>query len=298
MACEEVRQLLEQGLLDQARTQLERQIHGGELPKQELGEAYSLAALVHLRRGDYYAAARCGESGLRLAEETGNTALAVMAHFRLGTALTYLGDTPEAMEHLRHFLVQASASWEECRPLVPRARFNLGINLMRRREYATALQEYRQASDEFEAAGAPDLAARSWREAAWCLMLLDRADEALPWLERMEQYTRACPEDSHVRNVLVVDRALYHRQKRNIAASMALCEDIFQPGRTGVTPEHLAEAAWVAGLNALDLGHLDQAGLFAAAALDHALRAKWPFMINQATALRRRIDETRHTIGV
>lgn len=285
------RELLELGMFQEARAELERLIHADECTQAERAEAYRLASKLYYKLKDLYAAKSCGEKALSLAESARLDHLVAEAHYALGIALTELGDTPEALDHLQAFLERRHLTPEGAR-LEPRAVFAVAQNLFRRRQYADAIATYQQAADLFARQGPQNLVAWCWRNIVDGLLLLDRPGEALPYLQRLESYAAANPDDLYIRYGLIVDKAHYHRITGELAISMGYCAELLgNPGRPGLTDYHRTECAWIAGLNALDLGDLDQARIFAGQALTCAIKAQWPFAINRANALRRRIAE-------
>lgn len=286
----QIRQLVDQGDLLQAEVQLDRLLRSGPLTPAERAGAHLLACMLRQRQRRWLSAVHSGEAALEAAATAGLAHLTAAAHLELAAALTGLGDTPRALDHLEASLDQACLA-EGGQALAARAHALLGANRTHRREYAAAIAHYKQAAALYAACGDAAGQARSWREVAWCLLVLDRAPEALPYLDQVEAYLAAHPADHDLANALVADRALCCRHLGQIAASMALCQELFVPGRPGVAPRHRAQGAWVAGLNALDLGRLDEARMFATVALEQAMRAEWPFLTNQAGALRRRVAE-------
>ncbi len=291
MACAQVRDLISQGLFCQARAELERLIHSEECTHVELAEAYRLASSVYYKLNDLYAAKSCGEKALSLAESAGLKHLVAEAHFSLGITLTELGDTPQAMEHLNVFM-EEKANTSKGNQLEPKAIFATGQNLFRRRQYSDAIASYRQAANLFDERGPQNLTAWCWRNIVDCQLMLDRAHAALPYLHQLESYVSNHPDDQYIRNALIVDKAHYYRMIGQTGVSMSHCRELFEPGRPGVDDTHRSECAWIAGLNATDLGHFDEAQMFATQALNCGIKAQWPLAINRANALQQRIATT------
>lgn len=294
MSFSQLRRLAEQGHLVQARAGLEHRIHSGSLSEAEAVEAYTLLAGLLFHQHDLFAAAHTAERALRLAQQHGGAAQIIEARFQLGVALTELGDSPAAIPHLEFVLANAH-QLEKGLQLTARAFFAIGNNRVRRREYAEAARIFAQAAEQAQALGDSALAARATRSTAWCYLHLDRPAEAITQLNWLQDYIEQHPDDLHIRHALLVDWALYHRICGDIALSSRYCQQLFASDAAGISDEHRTEAAWVAGANALDLGRPGDARLFARLALDYAVRAQWPFAINQATNLLNRIRLAEQT---
>ncbi len=290
MRYNKAREFIRRGRYDAARVELERLLQGEDCSLSERAEAHRLVASVCYKLKDLYAAKSHAEEALRLAKATRSKHLAAEAHFVLGIALTELGDPPEAMLHLQTFLERQadSASGER---LEPKALFAIAQNLYRSQQYADAVSQYQQAATLFEKRGPQNLQAWCWRNIFDCCLFLHRPHAALPYLNQLSDYTLTNPGDLYIRNALLVDKAHYCRVTGNLPVSMDFCRQLFEPGRPGVTDTHRTEAAWIAGLNALDLGDPQHAKMFADLALESAIKAKWPLAINRATKLRVAITE-------
>lgn len=254
---------------------------------QEQGVALRMACRACLSLQDYYAAAKLGERAIERAKESGDTDTLGRAHFYVGCAYTYIGDTYAAEENLQTFLSLYSMMtgvqrWEGT------AHYNLSIVHRQRKQWNTAIQTLEQATALFELHGQKRERAQAALDTAWCYLMQGASHLAAPYLTQVEEYVEAHPDDSLSAD-LICEKALYFRLEGDIAKSSNLCQEIFMPGRQGVTSHHLGEAAWIMGENALDLGRIEEANLFVNMALDHAARDNWPSLMNLAGDLRRRI---------
>lgn len=257
------------------------------LSVQQQGAALRMACRASLSLGEFYAAAKLGERALERAREAGDTETLGRAHFDLGCAQTNIGDTTSAEENLTAFLsllpqMSGVERWEGM------AHYNLSILHRQRKQWHTAIQTLERASALFERNGQQAERAQCALDQAWCYLMLGAPSLAAPALAQVEEYLGQQADDSLSAD-LICAKALYYRQEGDIAASSRLCQEVFAPGRQGVTSHHLGEAAWIMGENALDLGRIEEANLFVNMALDHAARDNWPSLMNLACDLRRRV---------
>lgn len=228
----------------------------------------------------------------RWADGSGDVELVAIAAYHQGTVWLHLGDNHMAMEHLGEFL-----SAGDC-PGLDRfkgpAWFNLGIARIGYRDYKGAVTAFSAASDVFEAAGNRRGQVQCWLEAAWAELLAGRPDpagycigQAVPLLGELD--------DPQLQAVYLCHKALYHQRVGELNTAMALCHEVLTPGRAGVDAHQAAEAAWIAGECALQLGMLGEAGSMAEIAVSRALDAVWPALMTQASDLRRRVRAARDT---
>jgi len=286
---ERLRQHLARGEYVQARREAERLIHTGDLSGSELLEAYRGAAKAHFYVQDVFAAVKLGERVLELATSTENWEYIGKARFDLGTFYLTLGDTHLARQHLTQFLAELDR-YPEAADLEARAHHNLGFIFRQRREYDQALASHQKAVALFHRDQNPRLKMEALRGVIWCHLYAGDPTGAWPYIEQVAAYLR----DNHDEGLsasLLTDLACYHRLMGDIKRSMDFCEEALVPGRPGVDDHVLATACVIAGENALDVGRTHEAGMFANLALDYALKAKHPFLMNRASALRRRLYE-------
>lgn len=284
---EKLEELLKADAHLQLRRESDRLLLGGELTVQEQGAVLRLACRACLYLADYYAAAKLGERAVERAREAEDTATLGMAHFDLGVAYTHIGDTYGAERHMEAFLsifprLNGYGAWEG------KAHYNLSLVRRQRKQWHTAIETLEKAARIFEGAGQKMERARCALDMAWCYLMMGATALAAPHLAQVEEYLQNNPDDTLSAD-LICEKALYYRLEGDITTSSQLCQQIFMPGRLGVTSHHIGEAAWVMGENALDLARLDEAHLFVNMALDHAARDNWPTLMNFACDLRRRI---------
>lgn len=284
---EKLTELLKAGAYLQVRREADRLRLEGNLSVRDQGFVMRMACRACLYLADYYAAAKLGEQAVERAREANDTNTLGMAHFDLGVAYTHIGETYGAEQHLESFLslyprMTEAGAWEG------KAYFNLSIVHRQRKQWHTAIEMLEKAASVFELTGQEMERARCALDTAWCYLMLGASSMAAPHLAHVEEHLQANPDHTLAAD-LICEKALYYRLEGNIATSSNLCQEIFMPGRQGVTSHHLGEAAWVMGENALDLGRMEEANLFVNMALDHAARDNWPSLMNLACDLRRRI---------
>jgi tetratricopeptide (TPR) repeat protein len=280
-----VERLLDQGRFVQAERETERLLGSGDLELEQVAEAYVQLSLAKFCLQDFFAGAKLAERALASPHATRDTI--GMAHFLAGANYVEIGDTHLAIEHSQKFLEYIGVS-ERCKQREPVAHFNIAMALRQRREYAVAIGHYELAASIYTETGRLPRAMRCYREISWCYMVQDEPAAALPFLQRMEAWVSETGEPVF-RNKLIVDKALYCLKCGDHAEAVALCQEIFVPGRDHLTEELLAEASWITGECAIATRRLEEAAIFADLAIDHALKAKWPFMMNRGNDLRRKV---------
>jgi class 3 adenylate cyclase/tetratricopeptide (TPR) repeat protein len=99
---------------------------------QQVGETPELVPVLYglwrfyLGRAQFHTARECGETLLRLAQRAEDPALAVIAHYALGTTRFYLGALPAARLHLEEAIARYTP--DQRRALVFRSGYDLGIS--------------------------------------------------------------------------------------------------------------------------------------------------------------------------
>ncbi|MFZ5823529.1 MAG: tetratricopeptide repeat protein [Bacillota bacterium] len=280
-------QLLGAGAYLQVRREADRLLLEGNLSVREEGSVYRMACRACLSLSEYYAAAKLGERAVERAKEAGDELTLGKAHFDLGSAYLYIGDAYGAEQNLESFLALLPSltgleRWEGM------AHYNMSHVHRQRKQWAKAVVALQQAAELFERRDQKFERAQVALDLAWCHLMLGETALAAPHLTRLEEHLRTHHDDALSAD-LICEKALYYRLEGDISTSTRLCQEIFMPGRQGVTPKHLGEATWVMGENALDLGRIEEASLFANMALDHAARDNYPTLMNLACDLRRRI---------
>jgi tetratricopeptide (TPR) repeat protein len=284
----ELKRLLDRGEYVRAKREADWLIHGGNLAEPELARAYRGAALAHYALREVYAAVKLAERALEIANAARHGEQAGRALYDLGEYYLVIGDYQLAIERLHSSLValQGSPALGE---LEGKARHNLGLAYRARREWAKAVESHREAARLHDAAGDERAALEAIRGVAWCYLQQEAPGAALPYLEEVRTRLEQMPADEQLRASLLTDLALYHRQVGNSTLSVEYCHEVLAPGRPGVDEHLRATACVIAGENALDEARLSEAEFFANMALDEALKAQHPFLMNRANELRRRL---------
>lgn len=288
MPLEKLRQHLARGEYVQARREAERLIHYGELTGVTLVGAYRGASLAHYYVQDIFAAIKLGERALELAHGIGDRELVSRVRFDLGEFYLTLGDTHLAREHIQEFL--SHLEYPKAQELEAKAHHKLALIYRHRKEYDNAIAEHELAVNLFRQGGNLRHMIEAIRGIAWCHLTVGEPESAWPYIQQVSDYLLT-HTDEELSASHLTDLAFYHRQMGNLRLSIDFCEEALMPGRPGVDDRILASACVIAGENALDLGQHDEARLLVNLALDYALRAKGPFLMNKASALRRRLHE-------
>lgn len=288
MPLRKLEQFLTDGLYLQAKREADRLLLMDDLDLAQRCQVELGACKAAVYLTEVYAAAKHGERALALAEQLRNQKLIATAHYKLGIAYVHVGDSFMAEEHLKTFLGMAGSAGDAEQLRIAKANYNMSRVLRQRRDYKGAISSLAAAEPLFTAKGEHRLAAICHLDIAWCLLMAGEPDPASPHLTALESYLKS-HDDPVLAADLLCGRALYFRLKGDLLASANLCEEVFQPGRLGVTDHQLSEAAWIMGENMLQLGRPQEAQIFANMALEHAVKTKWPLGMNLACNLRKRL---------
>lgn len=290
MPLERMEQLLATGQHLQAKREAMRLLLTGELSIPNRSKAERIACVASLYLREYYAAAKHAERALSLAERAANPELLALAHYDLGISYVHVGDAFMAEEHLCTFLSFAGAIAAGAERYIATAHLHRAQAFRQRRKYQEALQSLHIAEPLFRQIDRHDLAIQCHLDLAWCHLLRQDPSAADPHLYAVQAYIER-QANAQLAADLLCKRALWHRLQGDLAAASALCQDLFTPGRPGVTDHQLAEAAWIMGENLLDAGRLHEAQIFADMALEHAVRDASPSGMTHACDLRRRLAQ-------
>jgi tetratricopeptide (TPR) repeat protein len=288
----ELKRLLDRGEYVRAKREAEWLIHGGDLSGPDLARAHRGGALAHYRLKELFAATKLAERALEIASDAGHTDETGRALYDLGEYYLVIGDYHMALERLAQFLAVMAGAPSLC-SLEAKARHNLGLIYRARRDWPAAIEEHRLAARLHAEVGNERASLESIRGIAWCYLQRHQPAAALPYIEEVQQRLAGLPEEHQLTASLLTDLALYHYQVGNATLSVEYCHEVLVPGRPGVD-EHLRSTAYViAGENAMDQGRRAEADLFASLAMDEALKAQHPFLMNRANDLRRRLMQAQ-----
>ena len=292
MSLVRLRQLFDSGAYLQARREAERLLPG-DLTAVERGEVLYMAGRAALLLGDLYAAVRLAEQAAEAAAEAGDAATESSARLSLGEACLRIGEARRAADHLAAYLARrpdAMATHDGD------AHWFLALAHQQMRDYKAAIGHFEEAAACFTARNRSQDRARATLGLARCYLGVGAPALAEPHLTWVNEYLRANPSEALAAELLCA-RALQAHLEGDLAASARLCQELFVPGRPGVGPAHIGEAAWIMGENALEVGRLEEAHLFAEWAMDHAMQANSPGLINRILDLQRRVRARRQDNG-
>lgn len=240
---------------------------------------------------EIYSAAKMAEKAIECAElgsdweDIGNA--------RLHSALIYilLGDTAQSLRFF-HLFFQHLDRYPSLQSKTAVAYYNKALTHQQRREFNEALESYKLAVEDFEKLGNRSGVLASLQNSAWVMLLQGRARDAETVLHQAEMLSSQLEMPEYQTSQLIIE-ALYARQIGDPERAKTLCEEVFQPGRQGASDRHLAAASWIMADLTLEASRLHEAGIFADLAVNHALQAKEPHLMNLASEIRRRIHLRR-----
>jgi tetratricopeptide (TPR) repeat protein len=287
MAVDRLHSLVATGQFLAAYREVERLAIDPELDPPLKAKVFTLGVRAAAGLGEIYAAVKLAEKAVEAAElgcdwdDIGNA--------RLYSALIYaeVGDTAQALRFFEYFL-QHLDRYPALQKQTAHAYFALALTRQQRREYPEAVETYRLAMEEFQANGDQRSVLTCLQNMAWVLLLQGRHQEAFGVVQQGARLSASLAQADLQVAQLVVE-AFYHRATGNPNQAMALCEEVFQTGRQGVTPAILAQAAWVLADIMLEAERLHEASIFADWAVSKALEAKDPHLMNRASEVKQRV---------
>jgi tetratricopeptide (TPR) repeat protein len=238
-------------------------------------------------RADYFRARHFIEKALATWSPADPLKLLGQIRFHLGMVTRKIGDTHVALEQFQLFLAEFSTKYPELSMGEGKAHYYLALTLRERRDLDGAVVAYNQAVECFRRDELPSLLCAALQNFAWLLCHMNRPLQVRACLE--EAATLVKSTEDHVHQEL--GEAFLALIDRRHAQATALCEGIFRRAERGepLTPEEKSQAAWVAGMVALDQGNLEGSAALADIALALATEAKDSRLMNDASSLRRSI---------
>lgn len=289
MPLEKLRQHLGRGEYVQARREAERLIYLGELSGANLVQAYRGGALANYYLQEIFGAVKLGEKALELASQLEAWDLIGKLRYELGEFYLTLGDAHMALQHLQQCAADIDR-YGDVPGLKAKLHHNLAHVYRHRRDFPRALASLHMAVDLYRQDGHRHLEMEALRAIIWCHLEARNPTAAWPYIQRVAAYL-SDQSDPALSAGHLTDLAYYHRLTGDVRTSMNYCEEALVPGRPGVDDRILATACVITGENALDVGRYQEARMFANLAGDHALKAKHPYLMNMASALRKRIHQ-------
>lgn len=270
--------------------ELARALHAEKplLTAGEWCEVHEAAGLAAWALREHFEAVRWAERAYDVARESDEPCrLAVAAYYR-GTYWTIIGDTVQARQYLLEFLARDDPQRPEFDRFRGPAWFNLGSVYLKRLAYDDAAEVLTRACEAFGTVGNSRCEIEAVLQLAWVWTMAGNLPVARDLL-KTAAVELAKNSDPDLEASRICHEALLLQRMGQYHDAVQLCEEIFAPGREGITDHHLSEAAWISGECALALGLLQAATIMANLALDHALKANWPTLMNRASDLRRRV---------
>lgn len=287
MPVDRLHSLVATGQFLTAYREAERMVMDPDLDPSLRAKVFIAGARAAFGLREIYTAAKMAEKAVETAElgsdweDIGNA--------RLVSAIVYmeLGDTSQAMRFFRLFFKYLDR-YPGMQSKTAYAYYNMALTYQQRREYAEAMNSYKLAVEDFLKLGNKAGVLASLQNSAWVMLLQGRTTDAEPIIAQAEALCSQLEITEYQVTQLVVE-ALYARQTNHPDQAKALCEEVFQPGRQGALDRHRAEAAWIMADLTLEARRLPEATMFADLAVNYALQAKDPHLMNLASEVRHRV---------
>lgn len=287
MAVDRLHSLVATGQFLAAYREVERLTIDPELDPAFRAKVYILGVRAAAGLRDIYTGVKMAEKAVEAAELGDNWE--DIGNARLHSALIYreVGDTAQALRFFQLFFTHLDR-YPQLQSKTAHAYYNQALTHQQRREYPEALEAYRLAAEDFARLSNRAGLLASLQNSAWVMLLQGRPQEAEPFTSQAEALSAELEIPEYQVTQLVLS-ALLERQYGRPDRTMALCEEIFQTGRTGATDRHRAEAAWIMADLTLEALRVYEAGIFADLAVTHALEAKDPHLMNLASEVKQRV---------
>jgi tetratricopeptide (TPR) repeat protein len=242
---------------------------------------------IALERQNHFLARQLAEAALAAYTEGDPATLLGHIRFHLGRIARYLGDTYVAMEQFQGFLEELSALYPELSMGESKACYYLALTLRQRRDLDGSVACYERAIHCARRDGLGPVLAKSLQNLAWIHCLQHRPQEAHRCL--VESSELLTSRELRVHQILGEAHLALIEGDSLTAAER--CETVFRQSGPGerATAEEQSQAAWVAGMVALQQGNLDSASALAEIALSYGTEARESRLINDAGSLRRQI---------
>ncbi len=287
MAVDLLHTLVATGQFLTAYREAERLAMNPELDPSLKAKVFILGSRAAFGLRELYAAAKMAEKAVEAAELDGDWEDVGSA--RLHSAIIYseLGDAAQALRFF-HLFFQHLDRYPSLKEKAPWAYYNLGLTHQRRREYMEALHAYQQAAEGFQDLNQQVMILASLQNRIWVLLLQGKPEQAAPILAEARALSAQLEHAEYQVTQLIIE-ALHASLTGSPEQAVALCEEVFQPNRRGANDRHRAEAAWIMARVTLEANRLREATLFTNLAVNYALQAKDPHLMNLASDVRRRL---------
>lgn len=238
-------------------------------------------------RADYFKARHLVEKALAAWSPSDSQKLLGQIRFHLGIVTRKIGDTHVALEQFQLFLAELPSKYPELSMGEGQAHYFLALTLRERRDLNGSVIEYDKAIECFRRDELPSHLCATLQNFAWVLCHMQRPVEARACLEESAGLLHT--KEDHVHQEL--GEAFLALVEGRLDQAAVLCGGIFRRSERGepLPSEEKSQAAWVAGMVALEQGHLESSGALANMALSWATEAKDSRLMNDASSLRRSI---------
>lgn len=238
--------------------------------------AHRLGSKIALCLNQHYnAMLHCQQAAL-LAREAGDDRTLVEILIPTGVAHLWLGNVSDAVDAFRSFIDQMDRVGLQ--ELAGKAWFNLGISFRLQHQWNLAIEAFKVAEGRFAALNAAGKQSLCQCEIAWCEARGGSPQAGQPWLEKAAGYLERVHDD-YLEGQYLCARALQLALLGHRAESTQCCRNLLT---SGGAPEVLGPACWVAGLNALAGGRLEEAGCWAELALEYAKHCPFGDIVEMA----------------
>jgi tetratricopeptide (TPR) repeat protein len=207
--------------------------------------------------------------------------------FHLGMITRELGDTYVALEQFQLFLQELPILYPELSMGEGKAYYYLALTQRQRRDLDGSVESYQRAIACCRRDGLPSLLCMCLQNLAWIHCINGSAPAARACLE--EAASLLASRELRVHHTL--GEAYLALVEGDLFAAADRCERIFRQSGPGdrATTEEQSQAAWIAGMVALEQGNLESASQLAEIALNFGTEAKESRLMNDAGSLRRLI---------
>lgn len=283
---EKLAEYLDSGQWLQAKREAERllALEGGDAQEAQI---LRMGAEACLQMREFYNGVQMLERANEHARRAQDWREVGRAGYLLSGAYLWLGDYPQAEQVMTRWLREVP-NYPEQRRHKAGIYKNMGILSNHRHQNVAALTYYSMAEELFQDVGDWQGVIHCVLNQAWIHLMENRPNEAGICLDVAALNLQRTPDLDDQAHYTCM-RALHYRLLGDFAASGALCQEILNRV-PGATEHHMAEAAWIAGCNALDQGQVDEARSWADQSIACASRVRYPLLMRLAWELQGKVS--------
>lgn len=291
MTIEEIQELLGRGHYLKAYREGLRFLDDQPIEPAEAVQVLLLAArAIGVGLNQLKDAADLSVQAAQIAEEENLDGEAQLARITAAEAYRRQGEWSEAADWSEAFLKHDQDTMTD-RRYRGICLYNYGLVHRARQDQYKAVAAFEDAAQAFESQGMFAQMAMAHQMLAWThLLVSDRPDLAEPHIRVAACLAPQATEEDRVHQITL--EALYALRVGHFDKAVDLCQEVFVPGRVGVTPLAKAEAAMISAAVALQTGHLADARFFAQKAVQAAQESQEPAMMNRANEVFRKVQAT------